>query len=422
MASIVQSGGGDDAKNIWESVEQGEDGNLIENQEDAYEEQRKERTEALEKSSVPHNVRRGVIRYLQIVVDVSSAVLESDLKPNRLAAIKHELKGFVLNYYDQNPLSELAIILTRNQTAQQVAGFNDEKLDAEELFDDKHTNCLGNTGEGQPSLQNALNLACEQLKFVPPYGTREILVVMSALCTIDPGDIFATIEDLKREKVSVSIVGMAAEMYICERIAKDTGGKYEVAVDQRQLRRMLDSMQVPPAVARTKRNMAERITVGFPKQEIGTAWGMATPGDMLCDQGKECPRCLTWTQAQLPYHCAVCNLFLISSPHLCRSYHHIFGVPPFVEIKPNDQRFCYCCNVSLDRKLQLQCPNCKQIFAAECDIFIHEKLHNCPGCLNCMGEGDDGSSDNSTTIQHDNGRNGGDGNATTKMMMETSSE
>ena len=29
MASLVQSGGGDDAKNIWESVEQGEDGNLL---------------------------------------------------------------------------------------------------------------------------------------------------------------------------------------------------------------------------------------------------------------------------------------------------------------------------------------------------------------------------------------------------------
>ena len=30
--------------------------------------------------------------------------------------------------------------------------------------------------------------------------------------------------------------------------------------------------------------------------------------------------------------------------------------------------------------------------------IIHEKLHNCPGCLNRMGEEDDGSSDNTVEI------------------------
>jgi transcription initiation factor TFIIH subunit 2 len=28
----------------------------------------------------------------------------------------------------------------------------------------------------------------------------------------------------------------------------------------------------------------------------------------------------------------------------------------------------------------LECTKCKQPFCAECDMYIHETLHNCPGC------------------------------------------
>ena len=28
----------------------------------------------------------------------------------------------------------------------------------------------------------------------------------------------------------------------------------------------------------------------------------------------------------------------------------------------------------------LKCPTCEQIFCYECDVYIHESLHNCPGC------------------------------------------
>jgi hypothetical protein len=28
----------------------------------------------------------------------------------------------------------------------------------------------------------------------------------------------------------------------------------------------------------------------------------------------------------------------------------------------------------------LRCPQCKQLFCYECDAFVHETLHNCPGC------------------------------------------
>ena len=47
--------------------------------------------------------------------------------------------------------------------------------------------------------------------------------------------------------------------------------------------------------------------------------------------GFTCPRCLALV-AELPSSCHVCGLTLVSSPHLARSYHHLFPIKPFVEV------------------------------------------------------------------------------------------
>lgn len=31
--------------------------------------------------------------------------------------------------------------------------------------------------------------------------------------------------------------------------------------------------------------------------------------------------------------------------------------------------------------LVMQCPTCEHMFCIECDLFIHNSLHNCPGCV-----------------------------------------
>jgi len=150
---------------------------------------------------------------------------------------------------------------------------------------------------------------------------------------------------------------------------------------------------------------------------------------------------------------------LISSPHLARSYHHLFPVPPFEEVplqdlpaaaaaaaaaapgrgsvdwyEPGQQQqqqqqqkagssrrapaggsngsssgsegggggggvYCYGCLRGLEAQqrggaaaagaqvnLVLRCGQCRQLFCFECDAFIHESLHNCPGCECCAGQ------------------------------------
>lgn len=55
--------------------------------------------------------------------------------------------------------------------------------------------------EGGISLQNGLKLARETLNKVPLHGHREILCLVAALSTCDPGDINETVKELKVAKI-----------------------------------------------------------------------------------------------------------------------------------------------------------------------------------------------------------------------------
>ena len=48
----------------------------------------------------------------------------------------------------------------------------------------------------------------------------QVLILLAALSTCDPGDILETMAAVKQKKVRVSIVGLAADVYICEKIAQ----------------------------------------------------------------------------------------------------------------------------------------------------------------------------------------------------------
>jgi transcription initiation factor TFIIH subunit 2 len=40
-----------------------------------------------------------------------------------------------------------------------------------------------------------------------------------------------------------------------------------------------------------------------------------------------------------------------------------------------------CLEMFTKISLVMQCPLCENIFCIECDLFIHNSLHNCPGCI-----------------------------------------
>ncbi len=91
---------------------------------------------------------------------------------------------------------------------------------------------------------------------------------------------------------------------------------------------------------------------------------------------------------ELPGECPVCRLTLVSSPHLARSYHHLFPVPPYEELSAAEAEAhaaCFGCGEALGGAagaagVALRCPRCRNAFCFQCDNYVHEALHNCPGC------------------------------------------
>lgn len=69
--------------------------------------------------------------------------------------------------------------------------------------------------------------------------------------------------------------------------------------------------------------------MGFPTRLPDTS----APSFCVChgimkSEGYLCPRCLSKV-CDIPTDCPVCDLVIVSAPHLARSYHHLFPVKPY---------------------------------------------------------------------------------------------
>jgi transcription initiation factor TFIIH subunit 2 len=156
---------------------------------------------------------------------------------------------------------------------------------------------------------------------------------------------------------------------------------------------LFDHVPPPPLSMPTMNNL---LLMGFPTS-------IQFDGPVLCachqefkTRGYQCPRCKAFV-CQLPTDCVLCGMTLISSPLLARSYHHLFPVPIFKEVSWDilmmETNACFSCrqpfsikppkaNLKIEMTSgRFECPKCLKYFCVDCDAFIHDVLHNCPGCL-----------------------------------------
>ncbi|RLN65467.1 hypothetical protein BBJ29_001144 [Phytophthora kernoviae] len=353
----------------WDVIEEDDSGNLkiglaVKKQ------QRQRRLE------IARNVRKGLIRYVYVVMDLSRGMTTKDWKPHRLACASNVVQQFVKDYFDQNPISQLGVIGIKGMTAEKISDLSgNPKTHIERI-------AAALAVDKEPSLQNALEIARGSLKTVPAYGSREIVVVYGNLVTADPGDIFQTLASLKRENIRVSFIGIGAEMHLLRRIADGTDGSYHVAVDADHMKHLMAAFTFPsPTVATAASRFATLVEMGFPQRRSG-ALSLCTCHQAFTTVGYLCPRCKS-KSCDLPTTCQVCNLPLVSSPHLARSYHHLFPVAKFTQRLLLTEKKCFGCLLPLgldDEGAAYQCETCESIFCSECDMYIHDSLHNCPGC------------------------------------------
>ena len=62
-------------------------------------------------------LKLGMLRHLYIIVDFSKSALQQDLKPTRITVILQQTKQFIRNFFDQNPLGNIGIIITKERKA-----------------------------------------------------------------------------------------------------------------------------------------------------------------------------------------------------------------------------------------------------------------------------------------------------------------
>ncbi|KAK3930172.1 General transcription factor IIH subunit 2 [Frankliniella fusca] len=378
----------------WEAIKEDDDGLLEASVAEII--QRAKRKRQAERRP---NTRLGMMRHLYIILDCSDAMTDQDLKPTRQLCTAKLLEGFIEEYFDQNPISQMGIIVTRNKRAELVCELAGNVR--------KHVDIVKQIAQGpcsgEPSLQNSLELALSSLRLLPGHASREVLIIMGSLTTCDPHDINVTIQKLKAEGVRCSVIGLAAEVRVCRQLSKETGGLYSVILDDCHFRDLLLQQVEPPPAARTQD--CSLVRMGFPHHskigndavDGGSTSNSNAMSFCMCHldvegkvdssklgaTGHLCPQCGS-KYCELPVECRACGLTLVSAPHLARSYHHLFPVDNFLELdaKENVKPNCFGCRrkfVDIDKHVY-KCGACSHIFCLDCDIFVHDTLHSCPGC------------------------------------------
>ncbi|KAI5467007.1 Ssl1-like-domain-containing protein [Mariannaea sp. PMI_226] len=363
-------------------------------------------------------LQRGIIRHMVLALDMSFAMAEKDLLPTRYRLTLSYAAAFVREFFEQNPISQLGIIGMRDGVAvriSDVGGNPSEHLERLKGLENQDP-------QGNPSLQNALEMCRGALFHAPSHGTREVLIIYGALLSSDPGDIHETIGNLITDRIRVSIVGLSAHLAICAELCSRTNAgdesQYNIAMDEAHYRELFLAATTPPITRTQEQSTASLLMMGFPSRTLapdGTT-SLCACHNKPCREGYLCTRCGARV-CRLPAECPACSLTLILSTHLARSYHHLFPLRNWVEVPWADARksvACFSCLApfpeppaksksrdghnkddkeagedastrpaaakGVSESGRYACEVCKQHFCIDCDVFAHEVIHNCPGC------------------------------------------
>ncbi|KAK1985170.1 Ssl1-like-domain-containing protein [Colletotrichum cereale] len=405
----------EDVKRSWEEVTEGADGSLAVGASLEAEKRRR-----LLRDTTP--LQRGIIRHLVLVLDMSFAMTEKDMLPNRYRVTWAYAADFVKEYFEQNPISQLGIIGMRDGVAIRISdmsGNPTDHLEKLKVFE-------GQDPSGNPSLQNALEMCRGALFHAPSHGTREVLIAFGALLSSDPDDIHDTISSLITDRIRVSIVGLAAQVAICAELCSRTNAgdqtQYSVCMNDAHFRDLLLAATTPPVTRTAAQSTASLLMMGFPSRTLaqGEATAVCACHNKPAREGYLCTRCGTRV-CRLPIECPACSLTLILSTHLARSYHHLFPLRNWVEVSWAEaarSKACYSCLTTfpelpktgrrkdkdkekdgvptttpvaptpvtaselkgVSESGRYACTVCVNHFCIDCDVYAHEVIHNCPGC------------------------------------------
>ncbi|KAG6820250.1 hypothetical protein H0H93_003414 [Arthromyces matolae] len=280
----------------WETVQEDEAGSLQASVDDWMARGRRRRLQAPSTA-----IRRTIIRHLVLLLDLSAAMTDRDMRPTRFDLMLQYTREFIAEWFDQNPLGQIGIVGMRAGIGERIGEMTGNPQEVLKRLADRHK--LQPTGE--PSLQNSIEMAKSSMSHLPTHSSREIIIIFGSLTTCDPGNIHETLEACVKAKIRISVVALAAEMKICRSLCEKTGGQFGVALNEGHFHDLLFELIPPPAQhatfnriasgsnARASNPSADLMLMGFPTRLPDTA----PPSLCVChseikSEGFLCPRCL----------------------------------------------------------------------------------------------------------------------------------
>ena len=209
----------------------------------------------------------GFIRTLILTLDCSESMNEKDLIPNRHAMMIQYAIDFIHEFFDQNPISQICIIMMKNGLAHLVSQVSDNPQDHIDVL----KSLRKQEPKGYPSLQNALEMARGLLSPVPPHCTREVLIIFGSLSSTNPGDIHQTITSLVHDRIGVKVIGLSAQVAVCKEHCSLTNfgdnSFYKVVLDETHFKELFDEAVTPLPVNKVNKGFT-LVKMGFPTRML----------------------------------------------------------------------------------------------------------------------------------------------------------
>ena len=71
-------------------------------------------------------IRRTIIRHLILVLDLSSAMMDRDMRPTRFDLMLQYAREFITEWFDQNPLGQIGIVGMRSGIGERIGEMSGE--------------------------------------------------------------------------------------------------------------------------------------------------------------------------------------------------------------------------------------------------------------------------------------------------------
>ena len=100
--------------------------------------------------------------------------------------------------------------------------------------------------EGNPSFQNALELAMQQFELeTQPLMRKEVLLINSSVSICDPGNIADTISRLKTLSITSSVISLSAQLHVLAQLVSQTKGQFSLATSEAHFLELIQKFIVP---------------------------------------------------------------------------------------------------------------------------------------------------------------------------------